>query len=65
MINWSAIRPGDTLTASTPHGGTRRGRVVFRFPTHCVINAGGRHGTPYVVTQSNVLAHRQQKEIKQ
>jgi hypothetical protein len=29
--------------------------VVMAFDSHCVVNGGGKHGTPYVVSEDNFL----------
>jgi hypothetical protein len=54
---WHLIRVGDRLEFKTPHGNTLRGRVVFKFGTHCTLNCGGRHGTPGIVDAYNFLRH--------
>ena len=56
-------RPGDRITFLIPNGIGRNGvewkkksgRVVMTFPHHVVVNGGGRHGTPYVVSESNFI----------
>lgn len=54
-----SIRNGDTVTISTPHGGTRKGRAVMRSPYGgWVLNGGGRHGTPLLSDDDNVVAVR-------
>ena len=56
MKNFDDIRPGDRISFAMPLRGRdtvetiKRGRVVFKFPDRAVVNGGGRHGTPYVVT---------------
>jgi hypothetical protein len=57
-IDFDSIRPGDSVTIKTPHGNERRGKVVMKFPTHCVLNGGGRHGTPLVASPRNIVRHR-------
>ena len=52
-----SIRNGDTVTISTPHG-TRKGRAVMRSPYGWVLNGGGRHGTPLLSDDDNVVAVR-------
>lgn len=47
--------PGQLVKLRTPHGAMIRGRVVFAAGTHLTINAGGRHGTPYVATPANLV----------
>lgn len=58
------LLPGQTVRYLVPNGRGRngqewaekRGRVVMAFPTHAVVNAGGAHGTPGVVTERNFVA---------
>lgn len=53
------IRPGDTVTLSLPAGyktfKQRTGKAVIVTPGHVVINLGGRHGTPGVGTEDNIV----------
>lgn len=49
------IRPGDRVTISTPHGGQLSGRCVMKFPTHAVLNLGGKYGTPGIATVENIV----------
>ncbi len=51
----NSIAPGDQVTISTPQGGKRSGRAVMRGPHGWVLNAGGKHGTPIVATERNIL----------
>lgn len=55
---WRGIAPGDTVHYSTPQGNPGKGRVVMSLPTHVVLNAGGRHGTPKVVDEGNFISHK-------
>jgi hypothetical protein len=49
----------DRVTISTPHGQvTGRANGLLFFPDHCVIDIGGRHGTPAVADASNIIAVR-------
>lgn len=50
-----SVAPGDLVTISTPQGQTRSGRAVMRGPHGWVLNAGGKHGTPIVATERNIL----------
>lgn len=52
---FSMIKPGKQAGIVTPHGSLLSGRVVMSFPEHAVLNLGGRHGTPAVVTASNCV----------
>lgn len=49
------IKPGHTVHYLTPQGQTRKGRVVMNKGTHLVLNAGGKYGTPQVVTPRNFV----------
>ena len=51
---FDAIVPGARVTISTEHGSMLSGRCVMKFPTHAVLNLGGRHGTPGIATRDNV-----------
>ncbi len=33
----------------------KSGRVALAFDSHCVVNGGGRYGTPYVVDAGNFV----------
>jgi hypothetical protein len=55
---WRGIAPGDTVFYSTQHGNRKSGRVVISTPTHVVLNIGGKHGTPAVVTETNFMSHK-------
>lgn len=57
---WHLIRPGDRVRIKTPHGGERTGRVVIQTGTHCVLNLGGKHGTPGVADAGNFVRHWKQ-----
>jgi len=57
------LRPGQHIAFLIPGGigrngrewSRKTGRVVMAFSTHVVVNAGGRHGTPRVVSGENFL----------
>lgn len=55
------LRPGDRATILTPHGNKLSGRVVMAFEHHVVLNLGGKHGTPGVGTEDNIVAVRKAK----
>lgn len=58
------IRPGDTVTIGSSHGGRyseKTGRCVMAFPTHAVLNIGGRHGTPAVATADAIIGIKRAK----
>ncbi|MHC4332176.1 MAG: hypothetical protein ACYSUV_00085 [Planctomycetota bacterium] len=51
------IKPGDRVTIATPHGNRLTGRATMRNRQQdCwVLNMGGRHGTPGIATEENVM----------
>lgn len=51
---FSAIEPGSTVSIISQHGSIQKGRCVMKFPTHAVLNLGGRHGTSGIATDKNV-----------
>jgi len=59
----ASLRPGSRVTYLVPSGQGRNGieyrsktsKVVLAMGTHVVVNMGGRHGTPFVVTPENVV----------
>lgn len=55
---FSTIRAGCRVTILTPHHQQRTGRAVMRGPHGWVLNLGGKHGTPGIATESNVLMVR-------
>lgn len=56
------IRPGDTVTILTPHGGIRKGRAVMRsLRGGWVLNGGGKYGTPLLADDSNIVSVRKSK----
>ena len=57
----TTISPGDWVQITTPHGGKRSGRVVFAYDTHVTINAGGKHGTPAVGNNTNIIQVRRRR----
>jgi hypothetical protein len=60
---FSEIRHGARVVFTDARGATRTGRAVglLIFPTHAVLNVGGKHGTPAVVYPEQVLAVRAPK----
>lgn len=54
------IKNGSKVTIVTPHGSNRTGRaVMFNRQHQCwVLNLGGKHGTPGLASESNVIAVR-------
>lgn len=55
---FSAIKAGCRVTIVTPHGQQRTGRAVMRGPAGWVLNLGGKHGTPGIASETNVLMVR-------
>ena len=49
------VKVGKTAAYVTPHNSILSGRVVMKFATHAVLNLGGRHGTPGVVTPATCV----------
>ena len=66
----SQIRPGDRVTIRTPHGQELTGKaVMYNAKQQCwVLNLGGKHGTPGVATDENIVnvkkVHRASVKIK-
>tara|TARA_A100001035_G_scaffold201365_1_gene161677 strand:- start:2579 stop:2803 length:225 start_codon:yes stop_codon:yes gene_type:complete len=58
------IQTGDTVYFSTPHTTEMKGRAVMRGPHGWVVNMGGRHGMPGVVTERNYIKHRKGRNRK-
>jgi hypothetical protein len=52
----ATVRPGDRVSALTAHDAEVTGRAVMVFPSHAVLNLGGKHGRRFVVTADNILA---------
>ena len=51
-----AIRAGDRVTISTPHGSRLTGRAVMRSSDGgWVLNLGGKHGTPGLAHERNIV----------
>lgn len=59
-----AIRPGDKVTILNRFGRARTGRAVMRGPAGWVLNIGGRHGTPDIATDDNVVRVAARKETR-
>ena len=49
------IRPGDRVTIRNRFGQDHVGRAVMRGPAGWVLNMGGRHGTPAIANDENVV----------
>jgi hypothetical protein len=50
------IRPGDRVTIVDRFGVQHTGRAVMRGPHGWVLNLGGKHGTPAVATDENIVS---------
>ena len=50
-----AIRAGDRVTISNRFGQQHSGRAVMRGPHGWVLNMGGKHGTPAIADDSNIV----------
>jgi hypothetical protein len=55
---YNEIQVGDTVYFSTPHSAELKGRAVMKGPAGWVLNCGGRHGTPRVVSEKNFIKLR-------
>lgn len=54
-----AIEIGDKVTILTPHNSEVTGRATILVRgSHVVLNCGGRHGTPAVATDDNIIKVR-------
>ena len=59
------IHIGDTVYFSTPHTAEMKGRAVMKGPAGWVVNAGGKHGMPKVVSERNFIRLRKGRDRKQ
>jgi hypothetical protein len=50
-----AIRSGDRVTIVNRFGQEHSGRAVMRGPYGWVLNMGGKHGTPAIADDSNIV----------
>lgn len=62
--DFGLIRPGDRVTIVSTGGRARTGRATLCYSTHTVLNMGGRHGTPAVATDANIIKHAPAKRRK-
>lgn len=58
------VKPGARVHYLDRHGKTASGTVVINKGTHLVLNTGGRHGTPKVVTPDNYVKHSEGGKVK-
>jgi len=63
-MNYEDIQVGDSITFSTPHTTEMKGRAVMKGPAGWVVNAGGRHGIPKIVSEANFVRGRKGKDRK-
>lgn len=49
------IRAGDRVTITNRFDQHHTGRAVMRGPVGWVLNMGGRHGTPGIATDKNII----------
>ena len=63
-MNYENIQVGDSITFSTPHTKEMTGRAVMKGPHGWVVNAGGRHGIPKIVSEANFVRGRKGKNRK-
>lgn len=59
MKLFDSIKPGSKVTIVNRFGQQRTGRCVMRFPTHAVLNMGGRYGTPDIANDANTVKVKQ------
>jgi hypothetical protein len=58
MKLFDQIRAGDIVTYVNRFGQFGTGRAVMRGPYGWVLNIGGKHGTPHVVSARDVVTVR-------
>ena len=63
-MNYTEIQVGDMITFSTPHTAEMKGKAVMKGPAGWVVNAGGRHGIPKIVSEANFVRGRKGKNRK-
>ena len=63
-MKYQDIQIGDSITFSTAHTAEMRGRAVLKGPHGWVVNAGGRHGVPKIVSEANYIRGRKGKNRK-
>jgi len=57
-----SIHAGDRVTIRMYRGGQKTGRAVMRGPAGWVLNMGGRHGTPDIADERNIVKVRHARE---
>jgi len=63
-MQYSDIQAGDSIVFSTPHTQEMRGKAVMKGPYGWVVNAGGRHGVPKIVSEANFVRGRKGRNRK-
>ena len=58
------IQKGDMVYFSTPHTAQMKGKAVMLGPIGWVVNRGGKHGMPFVVTERNYIKHNKGRNRK-
>jgi len=58
------VSHGELVTFIHPQRGViaRPANGLLLFPTHCVVDMGGQHGTPYVVQADRILSVRARRD---
>tara|TARA_A200000159_G_C7323781_1_gene340013 strand:+ start:219 stop:443 length:225 start_codon:yes stop_codon:yes gene_type:complete len=64
MLTYDDIQIGDSIVFSTPHTAEMRGKAVMKGPAGWVVNAGGRHGIPKIVSEANYIRGRKGRNRK-
>ena len=63
-MKYTDIQIGDSITFSTPHTAQMKGKAVMQGPYGWVVNAGGRHGIPKIVSEKNFISGRKGRNRK-
>lgn len=60
----STVSAGDMVTIITPHGSKLTGRAIMRTSDHTgwVLSLGGRHGTPGLAFDKNIIKVSKRKQ---
>lgn len=64
-MSFANIKPGDRVTIRTPQGQevTGKAQALLIFPTHAVLNMGGKYGRPAVATERNLVRVKPAKVV--
>lgn len=62
-MSFKGIQAGDRVYFTTPQGQERsdKAQLLLIYADHVVVNCGGAHGTPAVVTDRNYVRHTGRK----